>query len=287
METIIQQGDIIIFDNKHKIYCGDCKDINSYDFLKDDDIALCLTSPPYNVGKNNYGSTSKCGGVKYQNKADDIKGDEEYLELLNKSLNNSLKKAKYTFYNIAHLSGNKISLLDFLHENKEKYVDTMVWIKDTTLPAIEYNILNSDYEYIYIFTNIQNNGRHIRIGQDFRGEISNVIRCRRNSQNEFSDIHKALFPLELCNTIINNFTNENDIVLDVFSGLGTTMISCMLNNRIYRGIEIEPLYCQETINRYLKYKYDDYDIKIIRNNQVIDFKDIKNEIIHEYNLFTI
>lgn len=139
---------------------------------------------------------------------------------------------------------------------------------------------------IYIYTNVKNNGKHIRIGEDFRGTKSNVIRINRNMQNKYAEIHRALMPIELCDYIITNFTNENDIVLDNFSGLATNMISCMKNNRIYRGIELEPLYCQETINRYMEYKTDDYDVKIIRNNNIIDIKDIKEEIIKDYNLFT-
>lgn len=297
-EIFIQNGDIIIFDNKHKIYCGDCTLKDSYNFIKDEIATMCFTSPPYNVGGNNCesGKNAKYQTKKYNQIEDkskkyflneDNKTQEEYLDFLLKSSNNALNYSKYLFFNIAHTSGNKISLIDYLYQMKNKYVDTMIWVKNLTLPAIEPNVLNSDYEYIYIYSNIQNNGKHIRIGEDFRGTKSNVINIKRNMQNKYANIHKALMPLDLCDKIILDFTNENDIVLDIFSGLGTNMISCMKNNRIYRGIELEPYYCQETINRYLEYKTDDFDIKILRDNKIIDFKDIKNKIINEYTLFTI
>lgn len=297
-ETFIKLGDIIIFDNKHKIFCGDCTNKESYDFMKDEIASMCFTSPPYNVGGNNCesGKTAKYQTKKYNQIEDkskkyfgneDNKTQEEYLDFLLRSSNNALDHCKYLFFNIAHTSGNKISLIDYMHTMKDKYVDTIIWSKSVSLPAIEPNVLNSDFEYIYIFTNISNNGKHIRIGEDFRGTKSNVININRNMQNKYANIHKALMPIELCNEIISNYTKENGIILDCFSGLGTNMISCMENNRIYRGIELEPYYCQETINRYLEYKTDDYDIKILRDGETIDFKDIKNQIINEYTIFTI
>ena len=299
METFIQKNDIIVFDKKHKIFCGDCTLDDSYKFMKDEEATLCFTSPPYNVGGNNCesGKSAKYQTTKYVNNIEDkskkylsnndTKSEEDYLKLILNSSNLALDHSKYLFFNIAHTSGNKISLIDYMSIMKRKFVDTIIWQKTTSLPAIEPNVLNSDFEYIYIFTNIKNNGKHIRIGEEFRGTKSNVFKVPGNMQNKYATIHKALMPLVLCDEIINNFSNENDIILDCFSGLGTNMISCMKNNRIYRGIELEPYYCQETINRYLEYKMDDYDIKIIRNGEVIDFQDVKKEIINEYNLFTI
>ena len=210
------------------------------------------------------------------------------MNWINKSLNNALEKSKYVFYNIQHVSGNKVSLIEWLYMNKEKYVDTIIWKKTTSMPSLEPNVLNSDFEYIYIYTNIKNNGKHRRIGQDFRGTISNVLECNRNTKNEYAKIHSALMPIELCDKIINTFTLENDIVLDCFSGLGTNLISCKLNNRIYRGIELSPLYCQETIKRYLEYDMGDRNIKIIRDNKIIYFDEFKDYILDdEISIFDI
>lgn len=280
-QVFIKQGDIIVFDNLHKIYCGDCTKKESYEFLDNELCTLTFTSPPYNMGFGNYSKKGgKCDAKKYLDKDDDKKSNDDYFELINSSLQNALSNSKYVFYNIQHVSGNKITLIDWMYLNKEKLVDTIIWKKTTTMPLIEPNVLNSDFEYIYIFTNIKNNGKHIRIGQEFRGTISNVIECKRNSQNEYAKIHSALFPLELCNKIITTFTNENDKILDVFSGLGTNLIACKLNNRIYRGIELSPFYCQETIKRYLKYDTG-RNIKIIRDGQTISFDEFKNYIIDD------
>lgn len=277
--VFIKKGDIIVFDDKHKIYCGDSTLKESYDFMGDEIASMCFTSPPYNCGANNYGANAKQEEKKYVSKSDDLLNDEQYLDLIKNSLKNSLEHSKYVFYNIAHLSGNKISLIDFLYCFKEKFVDTMIWKKTTTMPGIEPNILNSDFEYIYIYTNILNNGKHIRIGKDFKGTISNVVELPRNTKNEYAKIHRALMPLQLCDYMITNFTNENDIVLDCFSGLATNMISCIKNNRIYRGIELSPFYCQETIKRFLEYDMGKRNIKIIRDNKEIQFSEFKDYVL--------
>lgn len=147
-ESYILPNDLIIFDDKQFLFCGDSTKETSYSNLKEQ-ATMTLTSPPYNVGANNYGSDLG-RSQKYLTKSDDIKSDADYLDLMSNVLEHCLDKSKYVFWNIAHTAGNKISLIDFNHKYKTKYVDTMIWVKKTSLPAIEPNVLNSDYEYIYI-----------------------------------------------------------------------------------------------------------------------------------------
>lgn len=271
-ETYIKKGDVIVFEDKHYLVCGDSTKEESYSFLKEQ-ASMTLTSPPYNVGKNNYGN-NRGGGQKYLSKSDDIMTDEEYLGLMSNVLEHALKYSKYVFWNIAHTSGNKISLIDFNHKYKNKYVDTMVWVKTTSLPAIEPNVLNSDFEYIYIYTNEKDNGRHIRIGKDFRGTISNVIWEDRNMQNEWAKIHSALMPIKLAEKIITKFTNENDLILDVFGGLATTLMACMKTNRRCYAIELQPFYCEKAIERYLDFCIKP-NIKIIRDGETIPYEKVR------------
>ena len=53
--------------------------------------------------------------------------------------------------------------------------------------------------------------------------------------------------------IINDFSNENEIILDGFSGSGSILLAAAKNNRICYGMEIEPYYCSIIINRWQKY----------------------------------
>lgn len=271
--SYIQSGDLIVFEDKHFLYCGDSTKETSYSFMQDQ-ATMTLTSPPYNVGKNNYKSNDRSGGQKYLSKSDDTKSDDEYLSLMSSVLENALKHSKYVFWNIAHTSGNKIPLIDFTYKFKNNYVDTMIWAKKTSLPAMEPNVMNSDFEYIYIYSAIKNNGRHIRIGEDFRGTISNIIWEDRNMQNEWAKVHSALMPIRLAEKVITQFTKENDLVLDVFGGLATTLMACIKTNRRCYLIELQPLYCEKAIERYLDFCIKP-NVKIIRNGETIPYERVR------------
>lgn len=51
-------------------------------------------------------------------------------------------------------------------------------------------------------------------------------------------IHGAAFPLSLAKHFIKIYTNEKDIVLDPFMGVGTTADACVLLNRDFVGFEL-------------------------------------------------
>jgi site-specific DNA-methyltransferase (adenine-specific)/site-specific DNA-methyltransferase (cytosine-N4-specific) len=56
--------------------------------------------------------------------------------------------------------------------------------------------------------------------------------------------HSAVFPFDLPLWFIKLFTKEGDVVLDPFSGSGTTALAAKSVNRRYIGIEIKPKYVQ-------------------------------------------
>jgi site-specific DNA-methyltransferase (adenine-specific) len=61
--------------------------------------------------------------------------------------------------------------------------------------------------------------------------------------------HPATFPESLSRDHILSWSNEGDIVLDPFSGSGTTAKMAKHNGRRYIGIEINPDYCEIAAKR--------------------------------------
>ena len=61
--------------------------------------------------------------------------------------------------------------------------------------------------------------------------------------------HPAPFPLELPRRCIEMFSYVGDMVLDPFSGSGTTMLACSKLNRRGIGVDIDPSYCALAMNR--------------------------------------
>jgi site-specific DNA-methyltransferase (adenine-specific) len=65
-----------------------------------------------------------------------------------------------------------------------------------------------------------------------------------NSSDKESHQHPAIFPEQLAEDHILSWSNEGDIVLDPFSGSGTTCKMAKKNKRNYIGIDISEEYCK-------------------------------------------
>jgi DNA modification methylase len=234
-------GDIYKLNN-HILICGDAKEINNYK----QQSKITFTSPPYNLGKVVYSKVTK-----YNNNSDN---DIDYLDLLIQSTQNALENSEYVFYNVQHLSNNKIDLIEYLYNFKDNFVDTIIWDKKLAEPAMAEYVLNSRFEYIFIFSK-KTNKRVIKSGNYFRGTIDNIYTelGRRGVRDEYSKIHKAVFPTHLAEFIIKNFSLANDYVIDNFMGVGTSLIVCENLKRKSYGIELDPIYCDLIIDRWEKF----------------------------------
>ena len=72
-----------------------------------------------------------------------------------------------------------------------------------------------------------------------------IIRCRF----ETDKIHPAQKPIDLIAKILVNYSKENDLVLDCFSGSGTTAIACHRLKRRFICIEKDPEYAKASVKR--------------------------------------
>ena len=61
--------------------------------------------------------------------------------------------------------------------------------------------------------------------------------------------HPTQKPMDLLNRVVLASTDENDIVLDPFTGSSTTGLACVLNNRKFIGIDTEKKYLDLSIKR--------------------------------------
>lgn len=65
--------------------------------------------------------------------------------------------------------------------------------------------------------------------------------------------HFATFPIELPERCLLASTRPDDLVLDPFSGAGTTGLACLRQGRRYLGIELNPKYVEMSHERARKY----------------------------------
>ena len=244
IETDIVLGDLFEI-GEHRLLCGDSTDSEQVAKLMNGEKAeISFTSPPYNAGTTpteiKMGKTSK-----YANDLDN-KTESEYLNLLIDFTNNTLLFSDYSFVNIQSLSGNKTALIDYLYNLKSIYADTLIWNKQNAQPAMANNVLNSQFEYVHVFSHKANRAIGTKL---FRGTISNVIDISKQTANKVKE-HNATFPMDFASFFISNFCEKS--VIDLFLGSGTTMVAAHQLNRKCYGMELDPKYCQVIIDRMKK-----------------------------------
>ena len=74
----------------------------------------------------------------------------------------------------------------------------------------------------------------------------------RVKHNKFRDEHPCQLPIHLLERIILMATDENDIILDPFTGTGTTVIAAKRLGRQYIGFELDEKYVEITENKLLQ-----------------------------------
>lgn len=120
-------------------------------------------------------------------------------------------------------------------EAKECNYDILTWHKTNPPPLIGSSYL-PDTEYI-IFAR----GK----GAKFKGIYENLRKyyiSYTNTIDKNKYKHPTCKPVELLKKYILNSTNENDIVLDCFSGSGSTAIASISLNRRFIGCELNKEY---------------------------------------------
>ena len=250
IETDIVIGDLFEI-GEHRLLCGDSTDSDSVAKLMNGEKAnMAFTSPPYNAGKSESLSGNTHTTDNKYNEYNDNQKQSDYLQLLIGFTNNAILNSEYLICNIQSLAGNKIALIEYLHNYKENFIDVAIWDKGHGAPAMAENVMTSAWEYMFFISSKENASRAIPNG-NFRGTVPNIYRGTPNRNNEFSNVHAATFPIDLPEWAIQ-FTKQGDIVLDQFLGTGTTMVASHQLNRKCYGMELDPKYCQVIRDRMLK-----------------------------------
>ena len=245
-DTVCKKGDIWKLGN-HRLMCGDSTDAGDVALLMDGEKAdIAFYSPPYNAGfgKN---LTKDNGRSKYTHGSDDNMKQSEFAEFLGKSIDNASEFAEFNFCNIQMLANNKQAVIETIAQRIDTLGDIMIWDKTRSQPQLAENVLNSQFEFVFIFDAKGNR----RIGTiPFHGTLANIIHISPK-HNEFASEHNAVFPVELPAHFIEHFAKSS--VLDLFGGTGTTLIAAEQLNRKCYMMELDPHYCDVIIARWEKF----------------------------------
>ena len=230
----------------NQIFNESCLDTLSQ--ISDKQIDLVVTSPPYNMNlrirKGEYCSRQivKEFSTKYEQFADNIP-IEEYYEFHHKVIKELLRISPLIFYNIQIVTGSKRAFFKLIGEFADNLKDIIIWDKGYAQPAMQKQVLNRRSELLLVFDSDYPISRQFRNNGYFdRGTLDDVWEIPR--QRKDIKTHTASFPEQLVEKILENFSEEGQVVYDPFMGTGTTAIVAARMNRYYIGSEISSEYCE-------------------------------------------
>lgn len=209
----------------NKIYNEDCRETMAR--IQDHCIDLVITSPPYNMNlrirNGKYCSRQiikKEFSTKYNDFDDNLPIDDFY-NLHKEIISELLRVSKIVFYNISIVTGSKRAFFKLIGDYSEYIKDIIVWDKVNAEPAMKYNVINRQTEFIIVFEKEGAMSRMFDKCNFKRGTLNDCWQIKRGKK--YSKENAATFPEELVEKIIKNFSNEGDVVYDPFGGIGTTI----------------------------------------------------------------
>lgn len=213
--------------------------------LENNSVDLVLTSPPYNMnlrirnGKYCSRQIVKELTTKYTNFDDNLPMDE-YFEFNKNVISECLRVSDLVFYNVQFLTGNKPALFKLIGHFHDKLKEFIIWDKCNAQPAIGKGVMNSQFEVLLVFQNSKPESRAFDNCNFDRGTLSNLWSIKRGKK--LNKEHGAVFPDELAEKVVSNFTQPGQIILDPFMGTGTTGAACKKLGRGFVGIEMDSDY---------------------------------------------
>jgi len=214
-------------------------------------VDLVIADPPYNLGKD-YGNNH------------DIKGFDEYLDFSKQWLTEAHRLLKPTGTLYVFMGFRFISYLyDIVDRELSMFFNSwIVWHytqgigKTRGFSPRHDDILmfTKSPDYVFNLDNVRIPQKYYRERNNMRGanpgdvwEFSHVHYCNENRQN-----HPTQKPEGLIERMVLASTHPEAVVLDPFSGSGTTLRVCQQLERRGIGMELNPDYVDMTHTRLQK-----------------------------------
>lgn len=227
------------FTDLNKIYNEDC--LETLSRIPDDYIDLVITSPPYNMnlrirnGEYTSRQIVKEFSSKYDGFDDNLPIDDFYKHH-SQIIKELLRTSNLIFYVIQIVTGSKRAFFKIIGDFNENLKDIIIWDKGVAQPAMQKQVLNRQSEIILVFEKDYPISRQFRSAPFERGKLNDVWNISRGKK--LNKDHGAVFPEELVEKIITNFSNKKDVVYDPFLGTGTTAFVAKKLGRNYLGSEL-------------------------------------------------
>ena len=256
-------GDIYQLGN-HRLMCGDSTSEEDVRKLMDGKEAdLLFTDPPYNV------DVSNSQGMKIKN---DNMDNESFKNFLNKAFHCASESLKPggAFY-VWHADSETVNFRTQCEENDLMVKQCLIWVKNG------FNFGRQDYKWQHepclygwkegaghYFIEEYNHPTVIEDEIDLdsmkKEEMKKMLEELLTTQTPTTvihenkplknDLHPTMKPVKMCADLIKNSSKKDEIVLDLFGGSGSTLITCEQLDRTCYMMEYDPIYTDVIIERW-------------------------------------
>jgi DNA modification methylase len=250
--AVSRLGDLWLI-GPHRLYCGSARDTASYEaLLANERAALVFSDPPYNVpiGGHVSGLGEKAHGEFVE--ASGEMSPPEFTAFLRSVFRNCVRfstdgSIHYQCIDWRHIR----EMLDAADGVYTAFKQLAVWTKSNAGMGSFYR---SQHELVFIFkagtarhTNnfgLGDKGRHRSNVWAYAG--ANTFRKGRDRDLED---HPTVKPLAMVMDALLDCSKRGDLVLDPFSGAGTTLLAAHRTKRRGAAIELDPLYVDTSLRR--------------------------------------
>lgn len=234
-ELFVRPGDIFRLGH-NRLMCGDCRAKKDVVALMNGRMAdMILTDPPYNV---NY----EGGGESKLTIQNDSMENDLFLRFLQSVFNVmfSIVKPGGSFY-VFHADSEGENFRRAVREAGFKIAQCCIWVKDTFVMG------RQDYQWKHepCLYGWKTGAAHFWNADRKQTTVWNFDKPKANR------LHPTMKPIALMAYPITNSTKNGEIVVDLFSGSGSTIMACQQTDRIGYGLEIDPKYVAATVRRFM------------------------------------
>ena len=137
-------------------------------------------------------------------------------------------------------------IVEELDEQGFSMKDVIRWVKPNPMPRNTTRRYVGDFE-MAIWA-VKDGGKWTFNKPSSYSYLRPIYKCASVGSGD-KRIHPTQKPLKLIEDIMKVHTNEGDIVLDLFTGSGTTAEACLKNKRIFIGSELDEIYYEKALER--------------------------------------
>ena len=251
---VSRSGDLWLLRH-HRLYCGSALEASAYDLLLEGaKAAAVFADPPYNVKIDG----NVCGGGAMKHREFAMASGEMTAAEFERFLCEANRLIS------AHAEPGAVifACMDWRHMGEMlaaaraaffDLINLCVWVKSNGGMGSLYR---SRHELVFVFRNGQakhlNNVQLGRFGRN-RTNVWNYPGANsfpRKGRGKSLDLHPTVKPVAMVADALLDATKPDDVVLDPFSGSGTTILAAERVGRRCYGVELDPLYVDAAIARW-------------------------------------